>query len=706
MFIAFLYQLLIDLLSQQRTYTYSAFIRDIVRSRDIQDFHKLGEFWESELHKLPVNDKKSSSYFFFILKQALLYFFHRRSPKKFQQIVDLAKHRFESFDDASTPDISMESWNAYIHLIEKAFKRILRHIPIDEYEAHLDQLDWDQLDKSFIADISSLIGFTYLNEESKDQKNKARLWIYKALNENVFAHNISNYLFMAEYHFQHDDEDQSTRIEGVLEALRKGRESMKNAAAEDVVQLAMEDLEAAFFTYKIHLSEQQPETFQTLKETIKHYSIVSNQSEYKEVPAFSLAHRSSVLANACQKISMKVDDTQEKNRFIQKMSEEIDFAIAKSKDLGDELLSMHYRLLSARMSIDLKQSLTEKELKEIIQYYRKQNDYPSFVLASHTYAFLLIDGKQPGKSLDVILDVFKLGNKNIDEGGFFLLYKGFKLANDVFLVEIEKPGVSWLVSVLDVFFAEISQIIDRIESLIEISGNELLELFRIEYIRFDPVANFNIKVYFRFQLYGIKLLYLGNLLKQDNIGIALGNNIIEKLESDNNPLQLINGDWEDFKDIPNEVRNKTLNRCINISKGDLPLAAEHLDFSYRNLRSYITFKEVNRLGFFLDLQETDNKQLEQGIRYIFYDLYKKGTIFEVVFDMPKFLVKYSKSGFYSQDLENELHIKGTTAKKYIKIMIEIGLIRQDKTTGRKHYYRLIRENVMKRLGREQNMLIE
>ncbi|MEM7658450.1 MAG: hypothetical protein AAF399_20145, partial [Bacteroidota bacterium] len=62
-------------------------------------------------------------------------------------------------------------------------------------------------------------------------------------------------------------------------------------------------------------------------------------------------------------------------------------------------------------------------------------------------------------------------------------------------------------------------------------------------------------------------------------------------------------------------------------------------------------------------------------------------------------------GFFSQDLERELTIKGTTAKKYIKIMMEIGLIRQDKTTGRKHYYRLMRENVMKRLGKDKATLI-
>ena len=134
------------------------------------------------------------------------------------------------------------------------------------------------------------------------------------------------------------------------------------------------------------------------------------------------------------------------------------------------------------------------------------------------------------------------------------------------------------------------------------------------------------------------------------------------------------------------------------------MAAEHLDFSYRNLRSYITFKEVNRLGFFLEHQETNLKQLEQGIRLMFFDLYKRGTIFEVVFDMPKFLVDHSKTGFSSQDLEEALNIKGTTAKKYIKIMMEIGLIKLERSVGRKHFYKLRKDNVMNRLGQDQKVL--
>ena len=38
-------------------------------------------------------------------------------------------------------------------------------------------------------------------------------------------------------------------------------------------------------------------------------------------------------------------------------------------------------------------------------------------------------------------------------------------------------------------------------------------------------------------------------------------------------------------------------------------------------------------------------------------------------------------------------------------MIENDMIRQDKNTGRKHFYRLERENVMKRLGKDQATMI-
>ncbi|MEL6254109.1 MAG: hypothetical protein AAFR87_19020 [Bacteroidota bacterium] len=264
-----------------------------------------------------------------------------------------------------------------------------------------------------------------------------------------------------------------------------------------------------------------------------------------------------------------------------------------------------------------------------------------------------------------------------------------------------------MVEILDEFFDKVAEIIDSIEENLEFySKSQIDELLSI-YTDLEPASHFSIRAYFKYQLYELKSLRVTALVNKDAIALRLSEQLLKTFQNKDNPLSFIQGDWKEgeFKDVPNSVRNKTINKCINISKGDLPLAAEHLNFSYRNLRSYITFKEVNRLGFFLSMQLTNNKQLEQGIRYMFYDLYKAGTIFEVVFDMPKFLVENAQDGFFAQDLEQKLNIKGTTAKKYIKIMIEKGIIRQDKATGRKHFYRLIRENVMNRLGKEQAMMI-
>jgi hypothetical protein len=298
----------------------------------------------------------------------------------------------------------------------------------------------------------------------------------------------------------------------------------------------------------------------------------------------------------------------------------------------------------------------------------------------------------------------KKGYKKVDEGGFYLVHHGLSKINDIFLVEVDRPGVSWMVNALTDFFNSLAEMIDNLEAHISNIGQEMFDKFLEQMLRMEPATHFNLKVYLKYQFYEMKLLRLTAIARGDALGQQIAEKLLTEVANENNPLTFVQANWEEFKDVPNSVRNKVLNKCISISKGDLPLAADHIDFSYRNLRSYITFKEVNRLGFFLDKQETNNRQLENGIRLMFFDLYKRGTIFEVVFDMPKFLVEHSKGGFSSQDLEEALDIKGTTAKKYIKIMIDIGIIRLERSVGRKHFYKLRKDNVMNRLGKEASVV--
>ncbi|RMG54557.1 MAG: hypothetical protein D6722_28895 [Bacteroidetes bacterium] len=412
-----------------------------------------------------------------------------------------------------------------------------------------------------------------------------------------------------------------------------------------------------------------------------------------------------IIANLYMQLYGMTEDGLEQASFSSHAYAHLEKAVAMADAIKDDALSVETQLLKASIAVQTDQPLTEKQMKENIAFYKRRGDYPLYAQAASVYSKLLLRNDASQKTHDLLGEVHKYGSKRLDQGGFYLVTRTLEMANDIFLAETHKPGVSWMVAVLDQFFERIQQSTDSIEENLSIIGPSQVQAFRRAYTDFEPASHFNIKVYYRYQWYEIKLMRLGGVLNEDSITVRIADQLLRELEDDNNALSFIKADWDEFKKVPNSVRNKTLNKCINISKGDLPLAAEHLDFSYRNLRSYITFKEVNRLGFFLDMQQTTNRQLEQGIRYMFHDLYKSGTIFEVVFDMPRFLVNHATTGFFSQDMENELHIKGTTAKKYIKIMIGIGLIRQDKTTGRKHYYRLIRENVMNRLGKEQTTLI-
>ena len=368
------------------------------------------------------------------------------------------------------------------------------------------------------------------------------------------------------------------------------------------------------------------------------------------------------------------DDTLEQSSFGKSAVHHAEQAASLAGSSQDQAGEVVKRCQRARILVETKQSATEKDVKELVQYFKKQQDFPSYLHSMHIYVDLLDQNGNSDKINDLLLDIFKLGNKRLDQGGFYLINGALELGNRIMLAETHNPGVSWMVESLNEFFSRITDVIDNLEDNLELFGKSLVERFRLNYIEFEPISHFNIKVYLRYQLYEMKVARIGAIISEDATTQKILENLISQMEYEDNPMSFIKADWDEFKLVPNSVRNKTLNKCINISKGDLPLAAEHLDFSYRNLRSYITFKEVNRLGFFLDMQQTTNKQLEQGIRYMFYDLYKRGTIFEVVFDMPRFLVKFAQSGFFSQDLERELDIKGTTAKKYIKIMVEIGLI--------------------------------
>lgn len=701
---AFPLQLLIDLHRFEGDLSYPKYLQEIGKRSDIADFAKLTDYLNVELENASIQSKDSVDYFLFISERTLWYHFLRRNHEHLMHGIDLFKHRLTSIKGIySSDEVPVSGWNQYLDLIQIAFQRVIRHVPIEIYEEHISNLNWSAFDASFIPQISTLLGIVYSQEEDSEQRGKARIWLAKSIRENQPVANLLNYYVLSSYFQVEQKEDSAERMTEVVGQLKASLDQLPGGKIQTLFQAGIFELDAEILSTSF---SQETDGLNQLEQSQLRLKELETAFAHRDnLPSFSRARVESIIAGLYGQLYRMTDDDLEQASFAKQASQHIDHSIHLADKYKDHASEMGYRLTKSNISVKTGSPLTEKEMKELVQYQKKRQDYPQFIKAMGVYLDLLERNGVSSKSYDLFLDIFKQGNKRIEEGGFYLITKGLDLANKVFIHESKKPGVSWIVGNLDSFFEKIMEVIDNLENIQEFTGIKLIEEFRETYLDFEPASHFNIKVYFQYQLYMAKSMRIGAILHNDTVGLKMANRLISELENENNPLSFLQATWDEFKKVPNSVRNKTLNKCINISKGDLPLAAEHLDFSYRNLRSYITFKEVNRLGFFLDLQQTNNRQLEQGIRYMFFDLYKRGTIFEVVFDMPKFLVEHSKSGFYSQNLEQELNIKGTTAKKYIKIMMEIGLIRQDKTTGRKHYYRLIRENVMNRLGRDQDTLI-
>ena len=699
----FPYQFLAEVTRAAQVLTVPRFLREVAKDVELIDFKRLEEFLNHELQNTSLQNQTEVDYFLFIIKQALNFQYHERNFEGFQETQEIIRHRMIALRSIQA-DVNMKAWEIYLLFFETAFLRLIRHISIEEFEKGLDTLDWNQMDESFIPQLSTLIGYTYLHESQADQAAKARIWLQKALFECKDEAKLIPYIYQGHYYLREKKEEHAELLGQISQQLR-------TQEVEDefkpLFQSAAFDLEVAAigfsFVYFEDVQAQLEYCQQKTEQVTKSYHVLADNGR---LPRFAKPQIAVRIGQLYADLSTLTQDGEEQKNYTEHALSFIDGAINEARDLKHTSSEKKYQLNRIQTATLCKVTTPEKEIKELNQFYKKCLDYPAYIETNSTYAHALVLNGNPAKTYDQILDIFKYGNRKLEQGGIYLMVKGLSIANDIFLEEVKKSGVSWIVNKLTDFFEQIQEVVELLPSHLEDFGKSIIDTFKEEFIRFEPVSHFNIRTYYRYQFYQIKMLEISLLMNKDAIGQRMASSLLHGIKNDNNPLSYMDGAWDDFKKVPNMVRNKTLNKCIDITKGDLPAAAEHLDFSYRNLRSYITFKEVNRLGFFLDMQLTNNKQLEQGIRYMFYDLYKNGTIFEVVFDMPKFLVSHSKTGFYSQNLEEELNIKGTTAKKYIKIMIENGLIRQDKTTGRKHFYRLIRENVMTRLGKDQATLIK
>lgn len=680
--------------------TLPPYFREIVQKLDITDYNKLQDFMLQELQSGSLSQERSAGYVSFVGKQLLLFQFLRKDAG-IAETIEIARNRILG-SQVSETKIDLSAWEGFLDIIEAAFFRVTRKSTLESFEDVVSSISWPafQSEQGWLSLVSGIVGIAYLNEEDAEQFSKAKMWLGQALKAEEASHTLVFQYASAQYGLKTGAEEEE--IIAFIEALRNPEAALPNETLSKVFHLTSLDLEALLMHSLMAESEHPYKD-----DLIEIVAFDKMCRETEEMPSASVVALEALLAGLYGSLIPRTEDEDEKQAQLSRTQQYFDRAMDVATELNDSQITAELKLFKVKSLFQAGVTVTEKEMKEILSAYKKSQNFGAYVKVVQQYLEILAQGQHWQKLCDVILDLLKYAAKQSEVSRYFLLLKGMEIAQGYFHNETEKPGVSWMVDRLADYFTYVSDLIAELsegENLAAIGDRQFVQ-FRELFATFEPISHFNIYVYYRYQYQSVQLLKLSLINQNDTIGVQMADSLLTKLEDENNPVSIIKGDWPDFKDVPNSVRNRTLNKCISISKGDLPKAAELMDFSYRNLRSYITFKEVNRLGYFLDLQTTTNRPLEQGIRYMFHDLYKKGTIFEVVFDMPKFLVEHANSGFYSLDLEQALNIKGTTAKKYIKIMANIGMIYQEKIPGRKHFYRVQKEEIMKRLGSEQVTMI-
>jgi hypothetical protein len=701
--IGYYYQLLAGLIRESGHFSYPRALKDVVRTADLDDVKQLEELLASEIANCSLHDNNGAEYFVFLSEASLLFATYRSNFAEFDRLYELIDKRLQTLRSSGLAQIDVTGWQWYLAYLKGCALRLKREANVESFEKNIDDIEWDEIGSEFIYRVSAATGFIYLNEENPEKRNKARFWLQKAVSEQEISRTLVAFLNLADYYLSDMKGDHQKRLEDHIQKLEVQANAASDAGLARVYRTAVLDYQARALVSR---SGGHDDDIVMIEENLRNVREVEKNVTYdsKNMPGFVRTSLKALFSNYYFNVVSSELDSEDLEDLLAMAMDDINEALTIARKIKDEPLRNQLRLQWMAIAARKVVKINEKDLKEVLAEAKKGDDHRAYVAATIAYADFYLRKRESQKAYDLLHEMVKKGYKKVDEGGFYLVASGLAKINDIFLVEVDRPGVSWMVTSLTDFFGAMADTIDSMETHVGQIGQEMFDRFLEEYLRLEPATHFNAKVYLRYQFYEMKVLRLTAIARADRLGQLVAEKLINEVSHPNNPMSFVLADWEEFKDVPNSVRNKMLNKCISISKGDLPLAADHLDFSYRNLRSYITFKEVNRLGFFLDKQETNNKQLEHGIRLLFFDLYKRGTIFEVVFDMPKFLVEHAKSGFSSQDMEEALDIKGTTAKKYIKIMMDIGVIKLDRSVGRKHFYKLRKDNVMTRLGKEATVV--
>lgn len=580
---------------------------------------------------------------------------------------------------------------AYYHFLKVCLTRTLKKCAIESFETEIEEIDWPPVAHPLRARYAFWVGYVYLNESQPEWRIKCRPWLEKAIQESRFEEQTIYQAYLLYYYLTAPVQPDLEPLKRSLEVLRQSLAQHGDEAAVQHLWAEIELLWLRYLAQREQSREARLEATQTLAD-----SADQRLQNYRSVdPLLYLILSQYKIDGLLERARLERADVAE-YVFDQAISQ-IESCVSRAEQIGDAETTARLYLRKGDIFLHRVQLREAQRMYREALTYARQLDLPALwpqaFESSVEAAFRL--GK-PAKAIEQLCEGFQFALHRLAEGGFALFLDLLRYANGLFEREARQPGISWMVSELEAVFRNVEQLHELLPEHVETIGREKFSYYQTEYLRFEPISRRNVRVHLRYQLHQIKALQLSALFSNDVKAQQIAESLLLSLNQRSNPLSFIQADWQDFRDVPNLVRNQVLNRCISITKGDLPLAAEHLNFSYRNLRSYISLGEVNRLGFFLDELDTTARPLETGVRLLLHDLYENGTLFESIFDLPAFIVRRSAEGFTTTDMESELNIKYNTAKKYLKLMCDQRIIEIDRTPHRKGHYLVLRDRILSR----------
>lgn len=590
--------------------------------------------------------------------------------------------------------VKEKEWmHPYLSLIQAATKRICRTISIEKFENSLEDIDWSNLPEDILNDSLLMTGYIYLQEDLQNSRKKCKPWLERlAGSKTPNPYQLLAQTFLYEYHLNLPEPSSTIQVEKLANTI----ESIEpNNPADKHLILLMR------FRNRIREVNNFPE--QAPSFIAKAITDLNDESKYSDVNKICIFF---TLIEEIQPLFFRIDANKSATYALQllKLSESIQVVAAviqTNPAIANRMkaLSIPFLVYSGR------NKLAWEKANELVHFLKEVSCFRPLIQLGDFFVTVWAN-----------VDMIEMAEKFLVQNIQYLLQRRetfeaepivylLKRLNELYAREFQGPGVSPLHVNLPAYLELHSRFLFLEENFVEETGMSVFRVYQHEFKNVDEVAKHNIHTQLGMYILQLKVLSISCKFNNDQNGYDIAKQVIRKIENPLSPLHFLNGKWNDFKDVPSDIRNKIINQSISITKGDLPAAANHLRFSYRNLRSYISLNEVNRLGNFLKEQNTSSKSLEEGIRLLFHDLYLKGHIFEVVFDMPVFLVRKSGTGFTSKDMEAELGVKPSTAKKYIRLLLDNGMIENNKVEGKKASFKISIDKIMLRYAEEKSKKI-